>query len=79
MMANKSETALYRAPTFSLLLVSHGGISSCTVYIFTYELIPPCDARRREKVGALYSAVSGLLDVISRAYPQFLSSVPRNI
>ena len=27
MMANKSETALYRAPTFSLLLVSHGGIT----------------------------------------------------
>ena len=27
--ANKSETVLYRAPTFSLLLVSHGGISSC--------------------------------------------------
>ena len=29
MMANKPETALYRAPTFSLLLASHGGISSC--------------------------------------------------
>ena len=28
MTANKPETALYRAPTFSLLLVSHGGISS---------------------------------------------------
>ena len=28
MTANKTETALYRAPTFSLLLVSHGGISS---------------------------------------------------
>ena len=27
--ANRPETALYRAPTFSLLLVSHGGISSC--------------------------------------------------
>ena len=27
MTANKPETALYRAPTFSLLLVSHGGIS----------------------------------------------------
>ena len=26
---NKPETALYRAPTFSLLLASHGGISSC--------------------------------------------------
>ena len=28
--ANKPETALYRAPTFSLLLASHGGISSRT-------------------------------------------------
>ena len=28
MTANKPETALYRAPTFSLLLASHGGISS---------------------------------------------------
>ena len=28
--ANKPETVLYRAPTFSLLLVSHGGISSHT-------------------------------------------------
>ena len=27
MTANKPETALYRALTFSLLLVSHGGIS----------------------------------------------------
>ena len=26
MTANKPETALYRAPAFSLLLVSHGGI-----------------------------------------------------
>ena len=30
MMANKPETALYRAPTFSLLLGSHAEISSCT-------------------------------------------------
>ena len=29
MTANKPETMLYRAPTFSLLLVSNGGISSC--------------------------------------------------
>ena len=29
MTANKPETAVYRAPTFSLLLASHGGISSC--------------------------------------------------
>ena len=28
MTANKPETVLYRAPTFSLLLSSHGGISS---------------------------------------------------
>ena len=26
MMANKPETALYRTPTFSLLLASHGGL-----------------------------------------------------
>ena len=26
MTANKPETVLYRAPTFSLLLVSHGGL-----------------------------------------------------
>ena len=30
MMANKPETALYTAPTFFILLASHGGISSCT-------------------------------------------------
>ena len=41
-------------------------------------LIPPCDTRR-EKVGALYCVVSGLLAVISRAYPQFLSPVSRSI
>ena len=29
MTANKPETALYRAPTLSLLLASHGVISSC--------------------------------------------------
>ena len=29
MTANKSETAVYRAPIFSLLLASHGGITSC--------------------------------------------------
>ena len=32
MTANKPETALYRAPTFSLLLASHGG-SSCAYKI----------------------------------------------
>ena len=26
MMANEPETALYRAPTFTLLLASHGGL-----------------------------------------------------
>ena len=26
MKANKPETAVYRAPTFSLLLASHGGL-----------------------------------------------------
>ena len=45
----------------------------------TVHVIPPCDTRRREKVGALYSTVSGLLAFISRAYPRFLSPVPRNI
>ena len=30
MKANKSETVLYGAHTFSLLLVSHSEISSCT-------------------------------------------------
>ena len=30
-------------------------------------------------MGALYSVVSGLLAVISRAYPRFLSPVPQNI
>ena len=29
MKGKKPVTALYRAPTFSLLLVSHDGISSC--------------------------------------------------
>ena len=47
------------------------------VRIYVRELIPPCVARRREKVGALYSTVSGLLAVISRAYPQFLSPACR--
>ena len=30
-------------------------------------------------MGALYSAVSGLLALVSRAYPQFLSPVSRNM
>ena len=33
-MANKPETALYRAPTFSFLLVSHGGLAIVCVYIY---------------------------------------------
>ena len=41
-------------------------------YNYIDELIPPCDARR-ERVGALYSSVSGLLPVISRVCTQFLS------
>ena len=41
------------------------------------HVIQPSGTRRREKVGALYSAVSGLLAVISRAYPQFLSHAHR--
>ena len=42
MKANNLETVLYRTPTFSLLLVSHGGISSCMnirVEIHTLSLI----------------------------------------
>ena len=53
-------------------------VSSCCTLYQTHELIPPCDARRREKVGALYSAISGLLVVISRAHPQSLSHAPQN-
>ena len=34
MTANKPETTLSRAPTFSLLLAPHGGISSYILYIF---------------------------------------------
>ena len=51
------------------------------VYIFIHELIPPCDTRKGENVGALYSAVYvyDLLVVISRAYPRLLSCVPQNI
>ena len=33
------------------------------------NVIPPSDTRRREKVGALYSTVPGLLAIISRVYP----------
>ena len=40
MTANKPETALYRAPTFSLLLASHGGIGSCAVYCVYWRLAP---------------------------------------
>ena len=37
---------------------------------YVHELIPLCDARGKEEVGALYSTVTGLLTFI---YPQFLS------
>ena len=33
MMASKAETTLYRAPTFSLLLASHGGL----VHVYSLE------------------------------------------
>ena len=33
MTANKPETALHRAPTFSLPLASRGGISTCEVVL----------------------------------------------
>ena len=38
-----------------------------------------CDVRRREKVGALYSVVSGSLAIISRACTLNFSPVPQNI
>ena len=46
--ANEPETALYRAPTFSLLLASHGGLSLCVRCgtLLTRLYIPWC---RREK------------------------------
>ena len=44
MTANKPETVLYRAPTFSLLLASHGGISSCTV-----QFMLACDFKLQRK------------------------------
>ena len=52
-------------------------VTSAMRDVITYKLIPPCDARRG-KMGALYSAVSGLFAVISRAYPQFFSPVPHS-
>ena len=64
--------------------VQKNNTNTCSFYytqthIHIHEIIPPCDTRRREKVRALYSTVSGLLAVISRAYPRFLSPAPRNI
>ena len=44
-----------------------------------HEVNPLCDARRREKVGALYSAVLSLLTFIDRACPQLLSPAPWNV
>ena len=38
-----------------------------------------CDARRRKSGSFLYSSALGLLAIISRAYPPFLSPAPRNI
>ena len=41
MTANKPETALYRAPTFSLLLASHGGIGlwTCLLDCMQYDIV----------------------------------------
>ena len=50
------------------ILPTYGRFSRARSHIIN----PPCDTRR-EKVRALYSAVSGLLAVISRAQPQFPS------
>ena len=59
--------------------MSNSALYKNTLLHIRYELIPPCDTRRREKVEALYNVVSDLLAVISRAYPQFLSPAPQNI
>ena len=39
MKANKPETALYRAPTFPLLLLSHGGISTWQTNQFGLQIV----------------------------------------
>ena len=39
MTANKPETALYRAPTFSLLLASHGGINAWKIHILNLATV----------------------------------------
>ena len=36
---------------------------------YEHEQIPPCNARRKEKVGALFNIVFGLLAIINKAYP----------
>ena len=46
--------------------------------IYMNYIFQPCDIRRREKVGALYSTVFGSLVFNNRAYPRFLSPVPWN-
>ena len=55
------------------------GVLQREVWYIMHGLIPPCGTGRRENVGALYGAVSGLLAVISKTYPLFFSPVPWNI
>ena len=38
--------------------------SRTDIFTDTHKLVPPCDARRREKVGALHGTVSGLLPLL---------------
>ena len=42
MTANKPETVLYRAPTFSLLLVSHGGLVCVCVCVCVCACVHAC-------------------------------------
>ena len=61
-------------------LITHNMFEKTNKKYIVNELIVACDAGRRERVVALYSAVLGLLSVISRARPRLiLSPVPQNI
>ena len=69
-LSKKTKTILASKISFTKLVDSVGMSEFAFLFILffysltvfsanTHELIPPCDARRREKVGALYSTVSG--------------------
>ena len=47
MTANKPETALYRAPTLSLLLVSHGGLVHVVLCVYVYMCTVVRDTNKR--------------------------------